>query len=277
MKRKITVLTSLFILSMTVSAFADNNVQVRDAFSNLGYTVNWNNDTKSILLNNKDNKINIKVSDTTINVNDKYYFNNGINLKDNYTYINGDVFSYITKLTNEPVYENTGDAVEPTENNISKDKTISNAINYINKFYNVDIANGEIAVTYYNNNTCQVMAEKDKTTYFVKFNSIKGNLISIEKTINKKGSIEREILTSNKMAKDYAQSAERIKSIEAYGSLEPIFTCIPTQNNYTIISVFKSDNGEYYAYEYADITKEPISFYVYENEDIAINSILQMI
>ena len=37
MKKK--VLTTLFVLSMAVSAFAGDNVQVRKTFSDLGYSI----------------------------------------------------------------------------------------------------------------------------------------------------------------------------------------------------------------------------------------------
>ena len=70
MKKK--VLTTLFVLSMAVSTFAGDNVQVRKTFSDLGYSINWDNDTKTVSLNNQDNNINIDTSDNIINFNGNF-------------------------------------------------------------------------------------------------------------------------------------------------------------------------------------------------------------
>ena len=276
MKKK--VLTTLFVLSMTVSAFAGDNVQVRKTFSDLGYSINWDNDTKTVSLNNQDNNININIdtSDNIINLNGKFYFNKGITLKDGNTFMDSDVFSYITKLSQKPVYSDE-EVIEPTENNISKDSALSVATAYVNKFYNENINDNKADVTYYNDDTCDIMIEKETTTYFIKLNSLNGELVSIDKTISKAENFERGVLSAQKISENYVNGINKIDSLDNYGKLEPIFTCIPSQNNYTVVTVYKSDNGMYFAYEYSDITKEAVSIYIYDNEEKAIDSILQMV
>lgn len=274
MKKK--VLTTLFVLSMTVSAFAGDNVQVRKTFSDLGYSINWDNDTKTVSLNNQDNNINIDTSDNIINFNGKFYFNKGITLKDGNTYMDSDVFSYITKLSQKPVYSDE-EVIEPTENNILKESALSVATAYVNKFYKENINDNKADVTYYNDDTCDIMIEKETTTYFIKLNSLNGELVSIDKIISKTGNCERGVLTSQKIGEGYTNGLNKIDSLGKFGKLEPIFTCVPSQNNYTIVTVFKADNGKYFAYEYEDNTKEAVSIYIYDNEEKAINSILQMI
>ncbi|MDO4300609.1 MAG: hypothetical protein Q4D26_04355 [Clostridia bacterium] len=278
MYKKIISIILLTSLTLSCNVYADDsNIKLREYFEQSDYKINWNNETKiaEFYDTNSQNKLIVDVKKDIAKSNDNIFFNR-FYMENNNIYISKTLLNILEKLNTEPIYTEAKNVIDNNTNNITKDFASDKAITLVKKLYNVNAENYNINCTYYDNDTCGIMLESQEITFIITLDSINGELLDIDRTINKNDFEQRGEITGNRLDFYDKKIPEIINEFNYFGKLETLLYFVPNMNTSTVYSLLKDDKNNYYAFEFSDIDLKPVGIHIYKDFDTAINEINKM-
>lgn len=274
--RKKLILSVLFIsFVLSNNAYAnDGNIKIREYFEQIGWQIDWDNENKTAELFDisSENKLIIYIKDNIAKFNNNIYFNS-FTIENNSIYTNSEILNALDKLNSEPVYDDAKLVINPEIDNVTKDYAINKAIKLIQKLYGINTEKYNISCIYYNNNTCNLMLESEKITFIVTIDSKSGELLAIDRTVNKSDFSTRGEITGERIAFYDEKIPKIINEFNYFGNLKTLFYFIPDRNTSTVYSFLMDDKDNYYAFEFTDNGLNPIGIHIFKNFDSAVNEI----
>ena len=276
MKKIILPLTALSMLSTNVygetieSNLPDNYVSARDHFEELNYDIVWDGNSKSAKISNENMSFTIE-SKGLILWNDCVYFSDSALLYEDRLYICDEAIKAADMLNN--AVDKNEESPLIVENMDKEDIEDLKGDEILHKFYNIERGDMTVSGAYYDNNTCSIMYEDDNNGYFIDFDSVSKNIISVERTINKSNYKNRSLMTNEKLESFTPKIYDFLKTFNNYENMEVVFYYIPNNNDSTVCTLLKDTENNYYIFEFDDSTLEPMAFHAYADINSAVNYI----
>ncbi len=279
MKKFILILTVCICLMninyIVYSADNMNGIKAREFFIESGYDVKWDSDSKVAYFTSGEKWV-LLGADGMVIYNDIAYFSNGAYLYDDRFYISQNTIDSIKKINNEKIPSTAPEMIQFPDSD--KDKAKSIAANILHSFYGITIDQTyNINCSYYDDNTCMVLAENDDKAYWVDLKSDTYELINVSRTIIKSNYPERNSITKDLLLK----YDEKIKSfLSGFGDYDcngKIIYFIPYNNGSTVCCLFEDNNGKNIMFEFVGKTLEPMSLHMYDDKESAYNDVSKYI